>query len=199
MKLLLLKHEDIYDSPTFFTELTSIGKMNSNTEIIQQIKKFKIKKIFSSPFLSALQTIYPYCIKHIKSDNDKINIEYSLYDHIKDKKYTEENWKHTHLDHANNKFSNIINNSYQSLTKIDDIKFRESDEDLINRVYLFINDLYKTYGCKNVNVLIVTHKPVINMIKYIVDGRTKIDTDVPISEIEIIWLKKKTKLINTLT
>lgn len=198
MKLLLLKHEEKYDSPNFFTDLTSIGKMNSNTSIIYQLKKYKINKIYSSPFISTLLTIYPYCLKYIKSDKDKINIEYSLYEHVKDKRFSDDNWKKTHNDIKNCKFTNIINNSYKSLTTIDNIKFRETDNDLFERVYFFVNILFKTYGCKNINILIVTHQSVINIIKYIKDGITNIDDYVPCGKLEIIWFKKKTKLIKSL-
>ena len=198
MKFLLLRHEEKYDDCLFLTDLTSIGKMNSNTSAIHQLKKYKINKIYSSPFLCTLQTIYPYCLDFIKSDADKINIDYSIYQHIKNKEFTVNNWKNTHYDIINSKFTNIINNSYKSIISINDIKFRETDNDLFDRVYFFINKIFKEYGCKNVNILLVSHKSVINMIKYIIDGITKIDDEFPQGYLEVLWLKKKNKLFTSL-
>jgi len=74
MKLYILRHEERTSDATFFSPLTEQGLLNSN-KLVNKLEKLNITKIYCSPFIRTLQTIYPFVIKY---NNIKINLEYNL-------------------------------------------------------------------------------------------------------------------------
>jgi len=73
MKIYILRHEDRTQDCSFFSPLTKTG-LNNSVKLIDYLKKEKITKIYCSPFIRTLQTIYPYA----KNNNININLEYGL-------------------------------------------------------------------------------------------------------------------------
>ena len=189
MKIILLRHEERYEDPTFFTELTSHGKMEANSKIIKLLSKHKNDHIYCSPFLRTIQTVYPYCLKL----NKKINIEYSLYEYVHSFQFNSSNWKEKFEnipDDKNTKFSDIIDQDYVSLINVDDIQFREDSTNLLNRTLSFIKFLISKHKDSKDTILLVTHMAVINSIKFIFDNTTSLDSEYPCGHIESIRVKK---------
>ena len=73
MKLYLLRHEDRTIDCTFFSPLTLLGLKNS-VKLKNLLVTHNINKIYSSPFIRTIQTIFPYSKKH----KIPINLEYGL-------------------------------------------------------------------------------------------------------------------------
>ena len=157
MKIFLLRHEDRTMDLSFFSPLTEEGLENS-IKLIDKLEKYKIDKIYSSPFIRTLQTVYPYSTKN----NKKINIEYSLIEYqipdiiapsgqkVRLPKYLAEKFNH--------------NEKYKSKIYPEDLKYPETLKDVKLRVKNFLADLFKEYSRQDINILIVTHQIVCNII-----------------------------------
>ena len=104
MKLILLRHEERYENPLFFTSLTDKGLENSYKYVSTQIRKFLPDIIYSSPFRRTIQTIRPYCLKYKK----KIHVDYSLYEYIHAKEFTEKTYKHHVTELEPEEYKDII-------------------------------------------------------------------------------------------
>ena len=59
MEIYIIRHEDRTMDASFFAPLTKEG-LDKSVELINILQKEKIDKIYSSPFIRTLQTIYPY-------------------------------------------------------------------------------------------------------------------------------------------
>lgn len=59
MRLYVLRHEDRTVDASFFAPLTEKG-LNNSKDLIKRLAKLKINKVYSSPFIRTLQTVYPY-------------------------------------------------------------------------------------------------------------------------------------------
>ena len=152
MSIYVLRHEQRYGCPKFFTSLTEKGLENSQI-LIEKIKKLKINHVYCSPFLRTIQTIYPY----INNIDGKIKIENSLYEAVKSNTFTKENYLHDYseLFDLNNNFENVIDNNYISFLSKKDIDFPENMDKLIDRIIPFLE--YIKVQHKNEQVLLVTH------------------------------------------
>ena len=64
-----------------------------------------------------------------------------------------------------NELNKIINDDYKSFLKNDNLSLLENNTSLKKRVNKFIQKLIKNKDLKNKNILIVSHKAVLNMIK----------------------------------
>ena len=73
MKIYIIRHEDRTQDATMFSPLTLDGLDNSK-KLIEEIYNLKINKLYSSPFIRTLQTVYPFSKKY----NIKINLDYAL-------------------------------------------------------------------------------------------------------------------------
>jgi len=71
MRIYILRHEDRTQDATMFSPLTEEGLENS-IKLINDLEDLDIDKIYSSPFIRTLQTVYPYANK--KDINININI-----------------------------------------------------------------------------------------------------------------------------
>ena len=175
MKIYILRHEDRFDSPMFYTNLTPTGYKNAdNLKYI--LSKLNIDKIFSSPFPRTIQTIIPYCIQN--NLDKQICIEYSLYETMFDPCFTENNYQVT-LTEKDNEFK-YTNTKYCSLINITNIKCPETAIDVQKRITKFIDMLIDCYESINSCILIVSHGAVFtSLIKkqdnlYPLGGLTKI-------------------------
>lgn len=188
MTLYLLRHEKRFPIPTYFTTLTEKGLENSQL-LVDTIDTIQPDIIFSSPFVRCIQTIYPYILHAHK----KLQIEYSLYEHLQDPTFTKDNYAHTHseLYEAYPEFKSIINETYCSHIQIKDIEYPElSFEQLNNRVLPFIHYIYRTYRDTNIKILIVSHQSIVSTIKHYLTTATLAtkEYDFPMGHLEKIIL-----------
>ena len=167
MKIILLRHEERYELPLFFTSLTEKGIINSKN-LSNKINKINPDVIYCSPFLRTIQTIKPYCLDY----NKKIRIEYSLYEYIHAEEFTKSNYKHN-VTELNPEIYNNISEDYEPLLKSDDLIYMENKDILKHRINNFINYLKKRHQ-KDI-VLLVSHMSVVNMIKNIYDNKTDLE------------------------
>jgi broad specificity phosphatase PhoE len=142
---------------SFFAPLTKDGIDKSN-KMTGLLKEHSINKIYSSPFIRTLQTIYPYCKKY----NKKINVEYSLseiqHPHIIPQKayqITLPEYIASYYN-ANPKYISILN-------PIDHI-YPENEKNVEKRVKKFIIKLINEMMGTDNNIIIVTHQVVCNII-----------------------------------
>tara|TARA_A100001015_G_C15023320_1_gene729153 strand:- start:1973 stop:2530 length:558 start_codon:yes stop_codon:yes gene_type:complete len=159
MKLILLRHEDRENYPGFLSNITREG-FNNTIKLENKLKKLKIDIIYSSPFIRTLQTIYWYCIKN----NKKVNMEFSISEYRHNIYFLFENIIYD-LNLIPNELNKIINDDYKSFLKNDNLSLLENNTSLKKRVNKFIQKLIKNKDLKNKNILIVSHKAVLNMIK----------------------------------
>ena len=157
MKIYLLRHEDRTMDLSFFSPLTEDGLENS-IKLVDKLEKYKIDKIYSSPFIRTLQTIYPYSIKN----NKKINIEYSLIEYQIPDIIAPAGQKVRLPKYLAEKFN--YNDKYQSKIYSEDLQFPEELKDVKKRVRDFLADLFKEHSRHDVNILIVSHQIVCNII-----------------------------------
>ena len=166
MPIFVLRHERRFSSPKFFSSLTPKGLENSNL-LVTKIKDLQIDEIFCSPFLRTIQTITPY----VKETNQKINIEYALYEAVKQNTFTNDDYLHSYeeLFDMESDYKNLINSHYISFFHPKNIDFPENLDKIYLRIVPFLENL-KKYS-ENKNVLLVTHMTTALMIKeYLVNN-----------------------------
>lgn len=141
-KIFMLRHEERGQDRSFTSSLTKLGYFKSEYIICPKLESLNIKTIYSSPLARTLQTISPFCEK----TGYKVNIEWSLVESIPINPT------------ISDKFSNIINSEYSSVSKYSSeiIEFNELKE----RVRNFIMSV--KHIVQSENILLVTHMPVIN-------------------------------------
>jgi|TARA_B100000795_G_scaffold245967_1_gene211398 broad specificity phosphatase PhoE len=178
MKLYILINSSETCPGSFESQLDKKG-LETADKIITKIDT-NIGNIYSSPFLSSLQTIFPYCKKY----NRNVNVECALYD----KRCS--NGIKTHINnYPSHTFGysyilDIINPSYNSRIFPNNILMCEEEQDIINRVFPFLNKICNS-ECKK-NVLIVTHKNILNYILYFFDRSVNLKEPIEDKFIEII-------------
>ena len=138
MKIILLRHEERNIlNPSYFTPLTENGIKNS-VFLVDKLKKYKIHKIYCSPFLRTIQTIYPYAI-HI---NKKIRLDYGLYEYIHNPFFLFDfQWFHNISEIDDQELKNICHSKYQSIIQKDDFQYLENENSLTQRITKFIESL----------------------------------------------------------
>lgn len=153
MKIYILRHEDRTRDCSFFSPLTLVGLENAE-KLIDILKKCKINKIYSSPFIRTLQTIYPYCNK----TNKTINIEYGLSElHHQD--IISKNAAGISLpEYLAEAF--CYNSEYKTIIIPSEIKYPEKEIDVLPRIKKVLKEIithnYKTDN----NIIIVTHQAI---------------------------------------
>lgn len=157
MKIFILRHEDRTQDATFFSPLTSTGLERSEL-LVDILKKYKINKIYSSPFIRTLQTIQPYCL----NCDLKINLEYSLSEIQHPLIIPEKSYQVRLPTYMANNFN--YNEKYKSLLDPLDHVYPEDEFNVSKRVRKFLNTLFNNKITKNDNILIVTHQVVCNEI-----------------------------------
>ena len=159
MKIYILRHEERYECPSFYTSLTPIGLTKS--EALKDIlNKENINLIFSSPFPRVLQTIKPYC--DMKNMNGQVNVDYSLYETMYDICFTKENYK-VELSKTDNEFY-LANPEYKSLITINDIKCPERRSDVESRTTKLFNHICDEYKNTEKNILMASHAAALHTI-----------------------------------
>tara|TARA_B100001123_G_C15035393_1_gene917144 strand:+ start:59 stop:670 length:612 start_codon:yes stop_codon:yes gene_type:complete len=157
MKIFILRHEDRTQDATFFSPLTSTGLERSEL-LVDVLKKHKINKIYSSPFIRTLQTINPYCSKY----DLKVNLEYSLSEIQHPLIIPEKSYQVRLPTYMANSFN--CNEKYKSLLDPLEHVYPEDENNVSKRVRKFLNTLFNNKLERNDNILIVTHQVVCNEI-----------------------------------
>ena len=160
MKIYLLRHEERFEPPLFYTGLTPEGLKNS-IKLKNILNKEKIDVIYSSPFPRVLQTLMPYCLEN--NMQQKVNIEYSLYETMQGNCFIKDKYK-IELKDTDKQFL-LANPDYISFKTIDDIKCPETNMDVEMRVNMFIDNLIHLYKSSNLNILIASHAGVLGEIE----------------------------------
>lgn len=152
MKIYTLRHEERYDCPKFYTQLTPKGLENS--KLLKNIlDKENINLIFSSPFPRVLQTIQPYC--DFKNMNQSIHIDYSLYETMYDPYFTSDEYPIT-LNKEDKEYY-LINQNYKSTIPVTNITCPESENDVETRITIFVTNLIEKYKNTDMNILLASH------------------------------------------
>jgi broad specificity phosphatase PhoE len=151
MKIYLLRHEDRTQDCSFFSPLTQDGLENS-VKLIDRLKECKINRIFCSPFIRTLQTIYPYS----KESNTNINIEYGL-EEINHGDIIAPKNAGVHLpEYLATSFNH--NSEYKSFIRPDMIVYPEKECHVEKRIKRFLRNLIIEYGNIDDNIILVTHQ-----------------------------------------
>lgn len=183
MKLILLRHEKRENYPGFFSNLVEDGFKDS-IKLIKKLDKLNIDIIYCSPLVRTLQTIHPYC----KKNNIKVNLEYALYEYKHNPYFLLEKEMYGVKDIKNKDLTSINNKKYKPKFKKSDFNynFLESENDLENRLNIFLHFIQNNKKLKNKTVLFVSHKGVINKIKQILNFNITMDDEFPKGHFEII-------------
>lgn len=142
---------------TFFSPLTKEG-LNNSVKLVDVLKKESINKIYSSPFIRTLQTVYPYT----NTTNKKVNLEYSLSEVQHPHIIPEKSYQITLPEYIAESFN--YNSKYISMLNPIDHVYPESEKDVETRVKNFIKKLIHTNYLTDNNILLVTHQIVCNII-----------------------------------
>lgn len=157
MKIYILRHEDRTDDCTFFSPLTQVG-LNNSIELIKYLKEEKISKIYSSPYIRTLQTIYPYSEKM----GLKINLEYSLIEFQHEDLIPKNSYNIRLPEYIMKDFNGNL--KYATEFEPENINYPEKIPDVKKRVKKFISNVIRNNHESNENILIVTHKLPINIL-----------------------------------
>jgi broad specificity phosphatase PhoE len=171
MKLYLVRHEDRTQDCTFFSPLTEQGLLNS-VELKDILKNLNINKIFSSPFIRTLQTIYPYS----KYAEIPINIDYSLAEIQLPDLIPPNSYQVQLPKYIAEKFN--YNPEYTSEINPVEYKYPETSKDLYKRAKKILKKIISNNALSDDNIIIVTHQGVCNVFLEILSKNgIKIDID----------------------
>lgn len=162
MKITVVQCCNSVASNDFLSILTYKGLYEAEA-LISKLHSIKPDKIFCSPFLRTLQTIYPYCIKYDKYINvDNALLPISKVD-VNDKSTLFINYYRDIYEHFNY-ITSIINTEYESSIYSNNIKIDEKDIDIKNRIYTFLYSICRSYENTNKNIALVVHADIIPFI-----------------------------------
>ena len=154
MKIYILRHEKRFGKPSFETSLTEKG-LNGAEKLTKYLENLDIDVIYCSPFKRIIQTIEPYLI----SSNKKVNIDYSLYEFVSSKDFSQNDVRQ--IDSSIYGYD-YVNLEYNTVTPVDKIVYPESKEGLNERLSNFIENIDKE---SKKNILLVTHmSPIHNIL-----------------------------------
>ena len=166
MEIYILRHEDRTMDASFFAPLTKEG-LDKSVELIKILKKEKIDKIFSSPFIRTLQTIYPYS----KSIDKKINLEYSLSEIQHPHIIPEKSYQITLPLYLCESFN--YNPKYVSMLNPKDHTYPEDEKIVENRIKTFLKKLVTDNINSDNIIILVTHQIVCNTILKMITKNNK--------------------------
>ena len=174
MRLYVISNLEKVNDYTMFAPLTRKG-LSDSKKLVKIFRKLKISHLYSSPYITALQTIYPYA-KYYKM---KVCIDYSLVEHIKESLVAKESFNNELPKYISKRFR--INDNYKSTTYTDDLRYNESNNDLYKRLRNILRNIILNHVDKDDNILIITHKIPINGIMKIggTSNHTRIPKDYP--------------------
>jgi broad specificity phosphatase PhoE len=187
MKLYILRHEERISDATFFSPLTEKGLINSNN-LVNKLEKLNITKIYSSPYIRTLQTIYPFSIKK----NIKVNLEYNLIE-IQHESIIAPKSKGIKLPSYMAAMFNY-NPDYKSAMQPEMINYPETFEQVEYRTKQFLKALISKYHNTNEVILLVTHQSlcqvILNIIKKfgkVYDPTNTLLNDYPMGTLSLVF------------
>lgn len=169
MKLILLRHFQRFSKPTFYTELTAVGKKNSEL-MVPVLSNYNIKHIFCSPFIRTIQSIEPFC----KKSGLLINAENGLYESLDDCIFKNEYI----YDIRNVKNKTHINEDYKSIVYKKHITYPDREEQVYARVKKFMKWLINEKNNSNTfkgDILCVSHQTTLYNLSKILNKPTKLN------------------------
>lgn len=167
MKIFILRHEERTIDATFFSPLTQNGILNSNN-LISILEKLKITKIFCSPYIRTIQTIYPFA----KKKNIKLNLEYGLCEILHPTIIPPKSFN-VQLPEYLCEYYNY-NPKYLSIIKSTDLTYPEDEKTFEDRTKKIFKNLIKKYHKTDENILIVTHQGMCKNILSIINNKNEI-------------------------
>ncbi len=171
MKIYILRHEDRTQDCSFFSPLTETG-LNNSIKLIDYLKKENITKIYCSPFIRTLQTVYPFA----KSNNKKINLEYGLCEIHHPDLIPKKAVGITLPEYLSKSFN--CNLEYKSFIKSTDIVYPEDNKEVSKRTRKLLQNIISQNYESNENFLFVTHQSVCCEILKIVNKTKKLEQSV---------------------
>lgn len=169
MRIYILRHEDRTQDCSFFSPLTKKGLENS-IELIDYLKKENIIKVYSSPFIRTLQTVYPF----VKVSNLKINLEYGLVELHHQDLIPKKAVGITLPEYLAESF--CCNLDYKSIIKHTDIIYPEKDKDVCLRTKRILKKIIEEHlDIDDARILLVTHQSVCAEILKIVNQDRKLE------------------------
>lgn len=181
MRVILLRHEKRGTDIGFFSTLTDNGYIDAMV-LPNDLKKYNIDEIFSSPFTRTLET--SYFTSHVL--NKKVNIEYGLYEYLHNIYFSIGEWYYTIDDLKNPDLKKIVNKKYKSIVTKSDFTVLEDEASLERRIIKFFDYLINNYN--NKTVLLVTHKGIINKIKNLYFEKTNMDDNFEMGSYQVFEL-----------
>lgn len=162
MKIYIIRHEDRTQDATMFSPLTEEGIKNS-LNLIDIVSSLNVDKLYSSPFIRTLQTIFPFA----KKKNIKINIDYGIAE-LQHPDLIPPNSYKVHLPkYIAEQFNG--NNNYTSSIQPIDYQYPESSTELTKRVKSFLKKIINNHQDNNNIILLATHQGVCNTILKIIE------------------------------
>jgi broad specificity phosphatase PhoE len=165
MKIYILRHEERTKDASFFSPLTKQGHKNAQN-LVNTLKKLNINKIYCSPYIRTLQTIYPYSYKY----NIPINIDYGLVEILHESIIPAKSYDVELPDYMADYFN--VNKSYYPLITNKDLEYPENDEKLLKRTKKIFKHIIDTNKHTHNNILVITHQ---GLCKNIINIKNKID------------------------
>jgi broad specificity phosphatase PhoE len=166
MKIYILRHEDRTQDCSFFSPLTKTGLENA-IKLVEHLKKIPITRIYSSPFIRTLQTIYPYA----KESKIKINVEYGLSELHHPDLIARKAVGITLPEYLAESFN--YNSEYKTIIKPNEIIYPEKDKNVQVRVKRVLRKIIEENINTQNNIVIVTHQMLCNQILQIVNKASK--------------------------
>ena len=161
MKFIILTNEDTSNeyknNNTVLKSTDMLSKKGfENSDLLETLIPESPDLIFASPYISTLQTIYPYCI----NNNKNVNIDYSLFpcEH----KGVERTRYNIFKNH--NYLCDIINKTYLGTILSNNISKNESIFDIKNRLSPFLHKITTELKKTNTIVLIVAQQCICRLI-----------------------------------
>lgn len=166
MKIYILRHEDRTQDCSFFSPLTKIGLENS-IKLVKFLEKEKIDKIYCSPFIRTLQTVYPYSKEH----DIKINIEYGLSELHNEEIIAKKAVGVSLPEYLAESFN--YNSKYKTLIKPTDIIYPEKDKHVQTRLKRVLRKIIQDNVESNHNIILVSHQTLCNTFLKIVNNSSR--------------------------
>jgi len=153
MKIVILNSADSVASNTYLTTLNTIGFEKAD-KMVDLLESIKPDIIYSSPFIRALQTIYPFC----KKIDSRVLPECALYPIKKyDKLLHPFEMGNNSLPYYFSYLNTICDCDYKSKLFHSNVRSRENVQDIKNRVFPFLHFLKTEYLDTNKAIVLNTH------------------------------------------
>ena len=175
MKLIVLRHFQRYEDTSFYSSLTLEGFANSLV-IVKRLERMGITHIYSSPYLRAIQTVFPF-VEHMNDYGLKIRVEPVIGEMRNLQNFQPAHLFEKGINDIPIKYSPDLDWEYKSMTDTLHVERPESFEDVVERVLQFFHNLADIHEL-NDRILIVTHSSIVNAMKRIYNDTNNND-DVP--------------------